>query len=98
VVVLCDTNGGSFPSDVTAITADALKAIGGAVGFHGHNDSGMAVANTVAAVQGGACHVQGTINGLGERTGNADLCQVIPNLELKLRRRCLPAGNLKLLT
>ncbi len=97
-IVLCDTNGGSLPSHVLAATAAAVKEVGGRIGFHGHNDSGMAVANSVAAVEAGATHVQGTINGLGERTGNADLCQVIPNLQLKLQRRCLPAENLRLLT
>ena len=97
-IVLCDTNGGSLPSHVLAATAAAVEEVGGRIGFHGHNDSGMAVANSVAAVEAGATHVQGTINGLGERTGNADLCQVIPNLQLKLQRRCLPAENLQLLT
>ena len=97
-IVLCDTNGGSLPSHVLAATATVVKEIGGRIGFHGHNDSGMAVANSVTAVEAGATHVQGTINGLGERTGNADLCQVIPNLQLKLQRRCLPGENLKLLT
>ena len=97
-IVLCDTNGGSLPSHVLAATATVMKEIGGRIGFHGHNDSGMAVANSVTAVEAGATHVQGTINGLGERTGNADLCQVIPNLQLKLQRRCLPGEGLRLLT
>ena len=97
-LVLCDTNGGSLPHQVAEVTGCVLKEFGGKVGFHGHNDSGTAVANSLAAVQAGATHVQGTINGLGERTGNADLCQVIPNLQLKLKRRCLPAENLKMLT
>ncbi len=97
-LVLCDTNGGSLPSDVSAATVRVVEEIGGVVGFHGHNDSGTAVANSVAAVQAGATHVQGTINGLGERSGNADLCQVIPNIQFKLKRRCLPEGNLKHLT
>jgi 2-isopropylmalate synthase len=97
-VVLCDTNGGSLPSHVLAATAAVVKEIGGRIGFHGHNDSGMAVANSITAVEAGATHVQGTINGLGERTGNADLCQVIPNLQLKLQRRCLADEKLGLLT
>jgi len=97
-IVLCDTNGGSLPGQVRDITAAALKEVGGVIGFHGHNDSGCAVANSLAAVESGATHVQGTFNGLGERTGNADLCQIIPNLQLKLNRRCLPEEKLKRLT
>jgi 2-isopropylmalate synthase len=97
-LVLCDTNGGSLPNEVAEITRAVLDNVGGTVGFHGHNDAGTAVANSVAAVQSGAVHVQGTINGLGERTGNADLCLVIPNLQLKLNKRCLPGDNLQLLT
>jgi 2-isopropylmalate synthase len=98
VLVLCDTNGGSLPNDVADITRAVLHEAEGAVGFHGHNDSGMAVANSICAVQAGATHVQGTMNGLGERTGNADLCLVIPNLQLKLKRPCLPDENIRLLT
>jgi 2-isopropylmalate synthase len=97
-IVLCDTNGGSLPSQVGTATAAVVNAVGGRIGFHGHNDSGMAVANSIAAAEAGATHVQGTVNGLGERTGNADLCQVIPNLQLKLHRRCLPSAGLRLLT
>ncbi len=84
VNVLCDSNGGCLPEDVRRITAETMDAVGGRIGFHGHNDSGCAVANTVAAVMSGADHVQGTINGIGERCGNADLCVVLPNLEHKL--------------
>ena len=98
VAVLCDTNGGSLTHEVAEITAVVVKEFGNCVGFHGHNDGGVAVANSVAAVRAGATHVQGTINGLGERTGNADLCQVIPNLQIKLKRRCLPDKNLQHLT
>lgn len=97
-LVLCDTNGGSLPFEVAEITKAVLEAAGGVVGFHGHNDSGTAVANSVSAVHAGATHVQGTMNGLGERTGNADLCMVIPNLQLKLKRPCLPADKIHLLT
>ncbi len=97
-IVLCDTNGGSLPGQVREITAVVLKEVGGVIGFHGHNDSGCAVANSVAAVEAGATHVQGTVNGLGERTGNADLCQIIPNLQLKLNHRCLPEEKLSRLT
>jgi 2-isopropylmalate synthase len=95
---LCDTNGGSLPSEIKEITATVAREVGGVLGFHGHNDSGCAVANTIAAVEGGATHVQGTINGLGERTGNADLCQVIPNLQIKTSNRCLPTEKLASLT
>ena len=72
--------------------------VGGVIGFHGHNDSGCAVANSIAAVQAGATHVQGTLNGLGERTGNADLLQIIPGLQLKLNKRCIPDENMAHLT
>ena len=97
-VVLCDTNGGSLPGDVGRVTAEVRSRIQCVVGFHGHDDGGLATANTLAAVENGAVHVQGTINGLGERTGNADLCLVIPNLMLKMKRRCLPEENLRKLT
>ena len=97
-IALCDTNGGSLPHEAEEITQTVVKEIGGVIGFHGHNDTGCAVANTVAAVRGGALHVQGTMNGLGERTGNADLCVIIPNIQLKLKRRCLPEEKLRRLT
>jgi 2-isopropylmalate synthase len=97
-VVLCDTNGGSLPHEVEEISRVVVKEVGGAVGFHGHNDSGCSVANTLASVRGGATHVQGTMNGLGERTGNADLCVIIPDIQLKLKRRCLPEEKLRRLT
>jgi len=84
VIVLCDSNGGCLPEDVRRITAETIEAIDARIGFHGHNDSGCAVANTIAAVLSGADHVQGTVNGIGERCGNADLCVVLPNLEHKL--------------
>jgi 2-isopropylmalate synthase len=93
-VVLCDTNGGAMPWDVTAAAQAVKTAIDIPFGIHTHNDGGCAVANTLAAVRAGAVHVQGTINGYGERCGNADLCSVIPNLELKLGLRCLPEGRL----
>ena len=97
-LVLCDTNGGSLPQEVQDVVAAVVREVGGAIGFHGHNDAGCGVANSIAAVQAGAVHVQGTINGLGERTGNADLCQIIPNLQLKLKRGCVPEENLIRLT
>jgi 2-isopropylmalate synthase len=94
-LVLCDTNGGRLPWEVEAATAVARSRAGGAaIGIHTHDDGGCAVANALAAVRAGATHVQGTINGYGERCGNANLCALIPDLELKLGRRCLPAGSL----
>ena len=93
--VLCDTNGGAMPWEVKDATREIQSALGDArLGIHTHNDGGVAIANTLASVQEGAVHVQGTINGVGERCGNANLCTVIPNLELKLDLRCLPEGNL----
>ncbi len=94
LVVLCDTNGGTMPWEVTDAVRDVLREIRIPVGIHTHNDSECAVANTLAAVQEGAVHVQGTINGIGERCGNANLCSAIPDLEIKLGLRCLPEGNL----
>ena len=94
VVVLFDTNGGMLPTWVGDIVNDAAE-IGVPLGIHCHNDTGCAVANTLAAVDAGAMHVQGTINGYGERTGNADLVSVIANLELKYGWPLLPAGALR---
>ncbi len=85
VLCLCDTNGGNMPSRIGEVTAEVVKRFGGlTIGIHAHNDSDVAVANTIAAVENGATHVQGCINGYGERCGNANLCSVLPNLELKL--------------
>jgi 2-isopropylmalate synthase len=84
-VVLCDTNGGSLPDEVAAAVAAVVRAIAVPVGIHTHNDCDLAVANTLAAVQQGATQVQGTINGIGERCGNVDLCSVVANLALKCR-------------
>jgi 2-isopropylmalate synthase len=99
VVVLCETNGGGLPFDVEVIVGKVKAALGDtAVGIHAHNDTECAVANSLAAVRAGAQHVQGTINGYGERCGNANLCAVIPNLELKLGKRALPPGKLAELT
>jgi 2-isopropylmalate synthase len=99
-VVLCDTNGGSLPDQVEAIVADVHRHVGGdvTIGIHCHDDTGCAVANSMAAVRAGARHVQGTLNGLGERTGNANLTTIIPNLQLKLGHPCLPEGRLERLT
>ncbi|WP_404387981.1 citramalate synthase [Humibacillus xanthopallidus] len=84
VVVLCDTNGGMLPHQVEEVVADVLGSTGARVGAHCHNDTGCAAANSVAAVRAGATHVQGTVNGYGERTGNADLVTVAANLQFKL--------------
>src|SRR5206468_10351554 len=98
-IVLCDTNGGALPDQVRAALIVARARLAGLpLGIHAHNDGELAVSNSLAAVAGGARHVQGTINGYGERCGNANLCSVIPNLELKVGLRCLPAGALARLT
>ncbi len=83
VVALCDTNGGMLPHQVADVVDDVVRSTGARVGIHCHNDTGCAVANSMAAVDAGATHVQGTINGYGERTGNADLLTVVANLQLK---------------
>jgi 2-isopropylmalate synthase len=83
-VVLCDTNGGTLPHEVEAIVADVVKHVpGDHVGIHAHNDTEQAVANSLAAVRAGARQIQGTLNGLGERCGNANLVSIIPTLKLK---------------
>lgn len=97
-LVLCDTNGGTLPHDVERIVATVAGRFGTQVGVHFHNDSGCAVANSIAAVRAGATHVQGCINGYGERTGNADLSAAIPNLSLKLKVRTIPPERLERLT
>lgn len=89
VVVLCDTNGGSVPWEVAAAVREARKRVAVPVGIHAHNDVGLAVANSLAAIHEGAAHVQGTINGYGERCGNADLCTLIPILVFKLGLSCI---------
>ncbi|MEN8193635.1 MAG: citramalate synthase [Bacteroidota bacterium] len=97
-VVLCDTNGGSLPHEVYDITVDTLKNVKAPIGIHAHNDGGMAEANSIACVEAGAVHVQGTINGVGERCGNANLCTIIPNLYLKMGWKTKTELNLKNLT
>jgi 2-isopropylmalate synthase len=94
-LVMCDTNGGSLPHEVERIAGEvhAYFGSGQQLGIHTQNDSGCAVANSVAGVLGGATHLQGTVNGYGERTGNANLMTCIPNLELKLGVRCLPEAD-----
>ena len=97
-LVLCDTNGGTLPYEVERIVADVLSSFESQVGVHFHNDSGVAVANSLAAVAVGATHVQGCVNGYGERAGNADLSATIPDLSLKLKVRTIPEGRLERLT
>lgn len=97
-LVLCDTNGGSLPWDVERIVREVKEAIQHPLGIHTHNDSECAVVNSLVAVREGAIQVQGTINGVGERCGNANLSSIIPDLELKMGRACLPPGRLKRLT
>ncbi len=99
-VVLCDTNGGTLPWEIAQYVDAVQQAFPNTpLGIHTHNDGELAVANTLAAVQVGAVHVQGTINGYGERCGNANLCSIIPDLELKMGYQCLPeASNLRTLT
>ncbi len=94
-LILCDTNGGTMPGEVGEIVKDMVRRFKTPVGIHAHNDSECAVANSLIAVENGASHVQGTINGLGERCGNANLISVIPGLKLKLKRNCISAGKLK---
>ena len=97
-LVLCDTNGGSLPDLVERVVADVVGQMEAQVGIHCHNDAGCAVANSLAAVRSGATHVQGCVNGYGERSGNADLSATIPNLSLKLNVRTIPPDRLELLT
>ncbi|MCX6430465.1 MAG: citramalate synthase [Actinobacteria bacterium] len=94
VIALCDTNGGMLPDELSEIVHDVLGVSSARLGIHCHNDTGCAVANSLAAVSAGATHVQGTLNGYGERTGNADLVTIIANLQLKKGRQVLPDGHL----
>ncbi len=98
VLCLCDTNGGTLPGRVAEVFAEVRARFEGVLGIHTHNDSDLAVANTLAAVEAGATHVQGCINGYGERCGNANLCSIIANLELKLEHHTIGRENLKKLT
>jgi 2-isopropylmalate synthase len=97
-VVLCDTNGGSLPAEVSRITKHVIESIQCPVGIHAHNDCELAVANSIAAVEAGARQVQGTINGFGERCGNANLCSIIPSLQLKLKYDVISSEQLSTLT
>jgi 2-isopropylmalate synthase len=93
-IILCDTNGGTLPAEIQKITKTVKKELTAPVGIHAHNDSECAVANTIIAIQSGAVQFHGTINGFGERCGNANLCSVIPNLQLKLGYRCISDAEL----
>jgi 2-isopropylmalate synthase len=95
VAALCDTNGGMLPDEIADVVHDVLTTTSARLGIHCHNDTGCAVANSMAAVAAGATHVQGTLNGYGERTGNADLVTIIANLELKKKQLVLPPNLLR---
>ncbi|MFD2117287.1 citramalate synthase [Paenibacillus yanchengensis] len=97
-LVLCDTNGGTLPDEIQEIVTYVKEQLHVPIGIHTHNDCELAVANTLAAIKAGARQVQGTINGYGERCGNANLCSIIPNLQLKMNYNCLPENNLAALT
>jgi 2-isopropylmalate synthase len=94
-VTLCDTNGGSLPGEIGRITAAARAKLTGVIGIHTHDDIGLGAANALAALEAGATHVQGTINGYGERTGNCNLTSVIPTIAFKLGKNCVPASSLR---
>jgi 2-isopropylmalate synthase len=94
VITLCDTNGGSLPGEVADITRLARASLKARIGIHTHDDIGLGVANALAALDVGATHVQGTINGYGERTGNCNLTSVIPNVQFKLKKSCVPQESL----
>jgi 2-isopropylmalate synthase len=97
-LVLCDTNGGSMPFEIEKIIKEVQKEINSPLGMHAHNDAGVGVANSIIAARLGIGHIQGTMNGYGERCGNADLCSIIPNLVLKLGIDCVCKENLESLT
>jgi 2-isopropylmalate synthase len=95
VIALCDTNGGMLPDELSQVVHDVLQASSARLGIHCHNDTGCAIANSMAAIEAGVTHVQGTLNGYGERTGNADLVSIIANLELKKDKQVLPVNALQ---
>jgi 2-isopropylmalate synthase len=95
VIALCDTNGGMLPDELSQVVHDVLQASSARLGIHCHNDTGCAIANSMAAIEAGVTHVQGTLNGYGERTGNADLVSIIANLELKKDKPVLPENALR---
>jgi 2-isopropylmalate synthase len=95
VVTLCDTNGGSLPGEITRITAAARARLKCTIGIHTHDDIGLGAANALAGIEAGASHVQGTINGYGERTGNCNLTSVMPTIAFKLKKSCVPEASLR---
>lgn len=97
-IALCDTNGGTLPHEIASIIAEVKQQIDVPLGIHAHNDCELGVANAMTAVQNGCVHVQGTINGYGERCGNTNLCSLIPNLQLKQAYQCIPEEKLEELT
>ncbi|MCM8833450.1 MAG: citramalate synthase [Candidatus Omnitrophica bacterium] len=97
-IVLCDTNGGSLPFEIEEIIKRVKERIKTPIGIHAHNDSSLGVANTITAVKSGVGHIQGTINGLGERCGNADLTAIIPILQIKMGYKCIPENKIVYLT
>jgi 2-isopropylmalate synthase len=97
-IVLCDTNGGTLPGEIYEIVSHVCNIMTTPIGIHTHNDCELAVANSLTAIQAGARQVQGTMNGYGERCGNANLCSIIPNLQLKLDYPCLSESQLQSLT
>ncbi|HBR01712.1 MAG TPA: citramalate synthase, partial [Ruminiclostridium sp.] len=97
-LVLCDTNGGTFPFDIFKVVQEVKKNFGIKIGIHTHNDCGMAAANAIMAVEAGAGQVQGTYTGFGERCGNANLSTIIPNLQIKQHYICIPENQLVNLT
>ncbi len=97
-LVLCDTNGGTVTFELSEIVSDVCSRFNIPIGIHAHNDSELAVANTLAAINSGAVHVQGTFNGVGERCGNANLCSIIPNLIIKMNKNTNQADNLERIT
>jgi 2-isopropylmalate synthase len=94
VVTLCDTNGGSLPADILDVTRHARAHLGGRLGIHTHDDIGLGVANAIVALDAGASHIQGTLNGYGERTGNCNLTSVMPIVQLKLKKSSIPPESL----
>lgn len=97
-LVMCDTNGGTLPNEISSIVSTVSNTLHTPLGIHTHNDCELAVANALAAVQAGATQVQGTINGYGERCGNANLCSIIPNLQIKMGYSCIESEQLAQLT
>jgi 2-isopropylmalate synthase len=98
IVTLCDTNGGSLPGEIVTLTKTAREHISVRLGIHTHDDIGLGVANALAAIEAGATHVQGTINGFGERTGNCNMTSVMPILHFKMKKSAVPPASLALLT